>query len=362
MQQIQTIRSNSSLNRWHAYKYASIVTLPLTMVLALLFKGSWSFLPIGYVFGLIPLVELWIKPDESNLEEAEEAIAKEDPIYDWLLYFTIALLYGILIWFLVVVSNDPLQRFEYIGLTISMGILCGSMGINIGHELGHRSSQSERVLARIALLSSLYMHFYIEHNRGHHKHVATPEDPASARRGEMILFFWIRTIVFSFISAWQLERVRLSKRKKAVWSLHNEMIQYLLIQAGFLSAILLVFDLQTTLIYICAAFVGILLLETVNYIEHYGLVRRKNERGSYEKTLPHHSWNSNHVIGRILLFELSRHSDHHYQASRKYQVLRHHEASPQMPTGYPGMMLLALVPPLWFFVMHRQLDRLPERG
>lgn len=132
----------------------------------------------------------------------------------------------------------------------------------------------------------------------------------------------------------------------------------MLIQGGLLAAITVVWSVSTMFYFILAAVVGILLLETVNYIEHYGLVRKLKESGKYERPLPHHSWNSNHVIGRLLLFELSRHSDHHYQASRKYQILRHHDNSPQMPTGYPGMIVLALFPPLWFSVMHKELENL----
>jgi alkane 1-monooxygenase len=114
---------------------------------------------------------------------------------------------------------------------------------------------------------------------------------------------------------------------------------------------------MVTLLFIAAALMGGMLLETVNYIEHYGLSRNKTSEESYERVQPHHSWNSNHVIGRLMLFELSRHSDHHYLASRKYQVLRHMDQAPQMPTGYPGMILLSLVPPLWFKVMHSEIKK-----
>ena len=208
----------------------------------------------------------------------------------------------------------------------------------------------------LPLAMSVDMHFFIEHNRGHHKRVATPDDPATARYGESIFAFWVRSITFSFLSAWRLERTRLKKRKQAFFSIHNEMIWYMIIQAALLGTITFIWSSSTVVYFILTAFVGILLLETVNYIEHYGLVRKQKERGTYE--LPLHSWNSDHIIGRLLLFELSRHSGHHYQASRKYQILRHHDDSPQMPTGYPGMIVLALFPPLWFNIMHKEIDNL----
>jgi alkane 1-monooxygenase len=205
------------------------------------------------------------------------------------------------------------------------------------------------------LLTSLYMHFYIEHNRGHHKNVSTELDPSSARKGEMLYTFWIRTVIFSYLSAWHLENQRLIDKNKSRFSLQNEMLIFQIIQLVFLAAIGAHFGFIVLLYFICAAIGGFLLLETVNYIEHYGLVRNKKNNG-FERVLPIHSWNSNHPVGRMVLFELSRHSDHHFIASRKYQILRHLDESPQMPTGYPGMMLLALLPPLWFKIMDKRIS------
>jgi alkane 1-monooxygenase len=239
-----------------------------------------------------------------------------------------------------------------------MGLLCGVFGINVGHELGHRVNVFEQTLAKALLLTSLYMHFFTEHNKGHHKRVATPEDPSSARYGEMIYLFYFRTIIFSYLSAWHIANEELRKKGKHAFSIYNEMIQFHLIQALLLGLIYWNFGGLITLYFLAAAVIGILLLETVNYIEHYGLQRKATGEGKYERAMPEHSWNSDHVIGRLMLFELSRHSDHHYMASRKYQVLRHHDHSPQMPTGYPGMMLLSLVPPLWFSVMNQKIKQM----
>lgn len=242
-----------------------------------------------------------------------------------------------------------------------MGLLCGTFGINVGHELGHRSNRFEQLLAKALLLSSLYMHFFIEHNRGHHKRVATPEDPSSARYGEWLYAFYFRSVINSYVSAWHIASRDRRKKGQPVFSLYNEMVQYHLIQMLFVTGIAFFFGWITTLLFLVAAGQGILLLETVNYIEHYGLQRRQLAEGKWERALPAHSWNSNHIIGRVMLFELSRHSDHHYLASRKYQVLRHHDDSPQMPTGYPGMMLLATVPPLWFWVMNKKIQSLQQK-
>ena len=337
-------------------KYLTPYSLAVAGILALAGEGLWRLAPLLYAFGLVPLLELVFPPDPRNLSETEEALARADRWYDWLIYLTVPLHYALLGWFAVLLHRGELARYEEVGLILSMGVLCGTYGINVGHELGHRKAPHERFLAKAALLSSLYMHFYIEHNRGHHKRVATTADPASARRGEWLYAFWGRSIWYSYRSAWELEAQRLARAGQPFWSWHNEMLRFQLIQAGVLLALGLWGGLPVLLGLGGAAVVGILLLETVNYIEHYGLQRAELEPGRYERVQPHHSWNSDHVLGRLLLFELSRHADHHFLASRKYQVLRHHEAAPQMPTGYPGMMLLALVPPLWFAVMHPALD------
>ena len=326
----------------------------------------WSFsttgwqvwLPIVWAWIIIPLAELLIKPVPSNMSAAEEELAKKERTYDFLLYFIVILQYSLLIKFLLAMSLDEMTGADIAGRIWVMGLLCGTFGINVGHELGHRVNKFEQVLAKALLLTSLYMHFFTEHNKGHHKRVATPEDPSSARYGEPVYTFYFRTIFFSYISAWHIANDEVRKKGKPVFSLYNEMVQYSLIQLAFIAFIFFLFSGLVLLYFLAAAMIGILLLETVNYIEHYGLQRKPTGDGRYERAMPEHSWNSDHVIGRLMLFELSRHSDHHYLASRKYQVLRHHDASPQMPTGYPGMMILSLFPPAWFYVMNRRIKKL----
>ncbi len=347
-------------NSLTALKYLTILSLPLTVGLALEWQAAWSFLPLLYIFGLVPALEWLAPPDARNLSRTEEDLRKDDPLYDWVIYLAVPVQYAMVLWFLLVVSQPGLALYEQVGLVTALGLMCGTFGINVGHELGHRRKRHERYLAQAALLTSLYMHFYIEHNRGHHKRVSTEEDPASARFGESVYAFWLRSTWGGYRSAWALEAQRLRNRRQPVCSWHNEMLRFTFIQALWLGAMGGIFGVEALLLYGLAAIMGFLLLETVNYIEHYGLQRKRLGNGKHERVQPHHSWNSDHVIGRLLLFELSRHSDHHYIASRKYQILRHHDHSPQMPTGYPGMMLLALVPPLWFAVMHPRLRRLEE--
>ena len=330
-------------------RYISPYLLYVLAFLAFTKTGLYCWIPLVYLFFLIPLVELVIQPDADNLTEAQEAEAKSNPIFDYVLWLTVPLQLGALYLFLTSLDSS-LTFLDTAGRVVAMGLLCGTFGINAAHELGHRVSKFEQFLAKVLLLTSLYMHFFIEHNKGHHKHVATPEDPSSAFYKQNLYAFWIQTFVGTQKKAWQIASAE-AKNK-----IFNEMALFQGIQFTLLFAIYYFFGGFVMACFIIAAFVGAALLETVNYIEHYGL-QRDFAKTTYERVQPAHSWNSNHAIGRLMLFELSRHSDHHYLASRKYQILRHLEEAPQMPTGYPGMILLALFPPIWFKVMHRQMER-----
>lgn len=317
--------------------------------------ASWLF-PF-YAFFMVPVLELVLPASTKNHPVETEKKLAESRIFDWLIYLIVPAQWAMLVLFVNQVTED-LAFYELAGKIVTFGIACGVFGINVGHELGHRSKWYEQWMAKALLLSSLYMHFFIEHNRGHHKHVATVKDPATAKYGQMLYSFWARSVFSGYISAWNLEFNRLRKKNRAKFHWTNQMIHYFLFQFFLLLIIFLVFDAKIMLYYWISAIFGILLLETVNYIEHYGLMRKTGPGGNFLNVLPVHSWNSNHPLGRSILFELSRHSDHHYNASRKYQILRHFNESPQMPSGYPGMMVLALIPPLWFKVMHPELNRL----
>lgn len=345
------------MKRIQALKYLTIFTLPVLVYISFHSTGWLTFLPMIEAFVLIPFLELLFKPDPDNISKDEEEIRKKDIIYDLLLYLVVPVQFYFLYSFLHVIDQPGLSWVELTGRISAMGLMCGVIGINVAHELGHRTTWYEQLMAKALLLTSLYMHFFIEHNRGHHRNVSTKEDPSSARFGESLYAFWVRSVVYSYISAWKIELDRLKKKKSGFFSPKNEMLLFQLVQLGLLVGIYFYFGLTVVLYFLLSAIMGFLLLETVNYIEHYGLERKKKESGNYERVMPHHSWNSDHIVGRLILFELSRHSDHHYIASRKYQILRHIDESPQMPTGYPGMMLLAAVPPLWFAVMNKRVEK-----
>lgn len=336
---------------WKDLKYLIAYIAPLAAFLGIYLQGAWSFSAVYVAFGLIPALDALAPKSAYNYSPEEENARLSNRFFDLLLYLNIPILFGLIGYYFNTIAGGGLAGYEVLGMTLSVGIIVGTIGINVAHELGHRNTWYEQGAAKILLLTAQYMHFFIEHNRGHHKNVATDEDPASARLGETLYAFWLRSVSGSYRNAWRLERERLEKKGKKAWSWQNEMVRFTVFQLSYLLAIGLIWGWRMPLYALAIAATGFLLLESVNYIEHYGLRRRKLPNGHYERVSPSHSWNSDHELGRIFLYELTRHSDHHYKATRKYQVLRHFDDSPQMPAGYPAAILLSLAPPLWFRVM-----------
>lgn len=319
-------------------------------------QGIATFSPVVFAFLIIPFFELFLAPDKGNLDKETMLLEKNSNWYDWILYISVPVQLLMLSSFLVVIELTPLFSLSFFGKVFSMGLLCGVMGINIGHELGHRSSRVERFLGELLLLTSLNTHFLPYHNEGHHREVATPDDAATAKKGQWLYSFWVTSHFKSYAKAWKIENNKMKRQKKSIFSLSNKMVIYSIANVMFIGSIYWIFDLKVLIAFMMAAIIGILLLGTVDYIEHYGLLRKKNDSGRYERVKHKHSWNSDHQLGRLMLFNLSRHSDHHYKASKKYQLLDSIPESPQMPTGYPGMMLLATIPPLFFRIMNKKLE------
>ncbi|MGW5770601.1 alkane 1-monooxygenase [Streptomyces longwoodensis] len=302
-----------------------------------------------FAFVLIPLLDAVIGPDRENPPDEVIPLLEQDRYYRWCTYLYLPLQYAglgyaCLLWSRGMAVPDAL------GLAATVGVVAG-VAINTAHELGHKRETAERRLARLALAQAGYGHFYVEHNHGHHVRVATREDPASSRLGESVWAFLPRTVVGSLRSAWRLEARRLGRRRQRTWSRHNDVLTawgltaalYALLAAWFGAAVLPCLLLQ--------AACGILLLETVNYLEHYGLLRERRSDGRYERVAPRHSWNSNNTTSNIFLYQLQRHSDHHANPLRRYQTLRHFDEAPQLPSGYASMIVLAWLTPLWRRVM-----------
>ena len=314
----------------------------------------WLWLsPLFFYFG-IPLLDALIGEDPSNPPESEVPALEADPYYRWITYLLVPVLWASFIAICVFVASQPLSATGLLAMIINTG---GGLGfaINLGHEMGHKKSTLERWLAKLALAPACYGHFYIEHNRGHHRDVATPVDPASSRMGESIYRFVLREMPGGFRRAWQLERERLARCGKGPWSLDNEVLQPALISLALYGALVATLGWQILPFLLLSAFWGAFQLTSANYLEHYGLLRRKLENGRYEVCQPHHSWNSNHLFSNWALFHLQRHSDHHAHPTRRYQSLRNFPDLPRLPSGYFGMYLLAYVPPLWFRLMNPRL-------
>jgi alkane 1-monooxygenase len=309
----------------------------------------WYLGPI-LILGLIPVLDLIAGLDRSNPPDEVLAALEADRYYRWITYLYLPLQYAALVWACWLWSGDSLSLGDKIGLALTVGTVAG-IGINTAHELGHKKEKVERWLAKIALAQSFSGHFYIEHNRGHHVRVATPVDPASARMGETVYAFLPRTIVGSLQSAWRLEQPRFKRRNQSHWTIRNDVLNAWLMSAVLWAGLLFAFGVGVLPYLLLQAGVGIVLLEIVNYLEHYGMLRRKEHTGRYERVRPSHSWNSNNLATNVLLYHLQRHSDHHANPTRRYQALRDFDEAPVLPTGYAGMIVLALVPPLWFRVM-----------
>lgn len=338
-------------------KYLTAFSIPLMVFIGLYFQGLFTFLTPVYAFVIIPILELAFPIDPNNISEIESEDRLRNKIFDWLLYLNLPIVYVLMISALIVTTTTELKTHEFIGLILSVGIVLGVNGINVAHELGHRQTTNERFIGKALLLPALYMHFYIEHNFGHHLHAATKEDPATARYNQTVYGFWLTSVVRQYVSAWKIQLRLLKNNHKDFFSFKNDMLWYAVLQTTYLMGTLIIFGKTGFIFALFAGIIGFILLETVNYIEHYGLIRTKLPSGRYERVREIHSWNSNHVIGRIVLYELTRHSDHHYKSSKKYQILDCHEHSPQMPFGYPTSMVLSLVPPLWFYIMNKRIPK-----
>ena len=340
-------------------KYLLAYIIPASGFVAVYFQNGWSYLTFIIAFVMLPTIEQIVPRSTQNFDKETAEFKSNQWIFDILLFLNLPIILCLLFYFFTTLNNPEISisTLELVGLYLSVGIVLGACGINVAHELGHKPQKLHKLAAQALLMPCLYMHFYIEHNRGHHLHVATRKDPASSRKGENVYFFWIRSTSMSYLAAWSLEAKRLKKSNTLDKILRNQMIHFSLVQAIYLFLVYFNFGLSGIVAALSVALVSFLLLETINYIEHYGLSRNKLSNGRYERVMPWHSWNSNHELGRIMLYELTRHSDHHFLANKKYQVLDHHDKSPQLPLGYPASMLMALVPPLWFSVMNKKLDQ-----
>ncbi|MCW7492977.1 alkane 1-monooxygenase [Leptospira sp. 2 VSF19] len=338
--------------------------LPVLTVWAETVGGiSYLVVPIT-VFIVLPVLDFLIGKDESNPSKKYFLELQNDSYFRYLTEIWAYVQLIFVIWSVYRISFFPHTTTEFFLFALAVGIVTGGVGITVGHELGHKNTRYEQFLSKLIYMTVCYMHFYIEHNRGHHTNVSTPGDPATSRKNQSFYQFYPQTVFGAFQSAWELEKKRLSKLGLGVIHFRNEMIWYMVITLLFLTTMVVWgsigsgegFRIEILGFLLLQSFVAFSLLELTNYIEHYGLKRNQNTEGKFEKVLPIHSWNQNYFVSNALLFQLQRHSDHHANAGRRYQTLRHFDNAPQLPYGYEVMILIALVPPLWFSMMNPILE------
>ena len=342
---------------------ASIVLplIPLAVIYGYYQVGSpWMLLlPLVIAYVMIPILDHLGGVDKTNPPEEIVPLLDADPYYKNLLKMSIPLHFVVVIlsaWF---VGIEPLPVWAILSFAMTAGMYSGAC-INTAHEIGHKNSKEDRLWARISLAVCGYGHFCIEHNLGHHRDVSTPEDPASSRMGENIYSFAMRELPGAAKRGWMAERDRLARKGHGFWSVHNHILQSYSLTLLFQGALVIAFGWPVLLFLVVHNFFAWMQLTSANYIEHYGLLRMRKDNGKYERCQPHHSWNANHLLSNLMLFQLERHSDHHANPARPFQSLRSFEDLPELPAGYFTMYLIAYFPPLWFKVMNQRVVDLPH--
>lgn len=315
---------------------------------------AFLLLPLAMTYIMAPILDELLGEDENNPPEAVVSKLDADRYYRFLTYLVVPIHFVTLIGVAWFATTHEISAWAFVGLAVIAGMASG-LGINTGHELGHKKSRLERTLAKIVLAVPVYGHFTIEHNRGHHRDVSTLEDPASSRMGESIYAFACREIPGTFFRAWQIEKDRLGRRGATVWAADNQILQTMALSAVLQFGLILAFGWKMVPFLLIHNVFAWFQLTSANYIEHYGLLRLKDSNGRYERCEPHHSWNSNHIYSNLVLFHLERHSDHHTHPMRRYQSLQHFDDLPTLPNGYFGCYMLAYVPWLWYRVMDKRL-------
>jgi alkane 1-monooxygenase len=314
----------------------------------------WWIGPI-FIYGIIPLLDLAIGSDPTNPPDDIIAWLEQDRYYRWVTYAFLPMQFvALFVGFWLLAEHGGLSLVDKLGLTFTLGTLNG-VAINTAHELGHKKEHLERWVAKIALAPSCYGHFFIEHNRGHHVRVATPDDPASSRLGESFWAFWPRTVWGSLRNGWRVERSRLRRMGRHTLSPRNDILNAWAMSVVLWAVLIALFGIGIVPYLVIQAIFAFSLLEAVNYLEHYGLRRQELPNGRWERVSPRHSWNNNNVTTNLFLYHLQRHSDHHANPTRRYQALRHYDEAPQLPSGYATMVLLCYLPPLWRRVMDRRV-------
>ena len=313
-----------------------------------------TLIPMLFFYAFPPLMDAIMGEDPHNPPEEVVNAMMADNYYRFTVHSMVYIAIAVFLAFVVFVGTQDLPWWAILALIIGVGSNSGGVMV-MTHELGHKANKLDRLSAKIGNMIMGYGHFNIEHNKGHHTWVATPEDPASSRMGENFYAFMVRELSGTFKRGTTYEKARLEKQGRHFWSVHNDVLQVYAVTLGFLGLFTFLFGPAILLFLLPHHFLAWLALTQANYVEHYGLKREKMANGKYERCKPHHSWNTNHTYSNLLSFHLQRHSDHHAYPQRPYQVLRDYENVPTLPTGYGGCFAMAFMPPIWFAVMDKKV-------
>lgn len=346
------------------YGYLSVFIIPISIIVSYYSANVYSFYILPFIlFIVLPIVDPILGPDNENYTKDQLDVLKEEKYYRAILHVWALVQTLTMAWIVYVFLQNDVSTHQFILLLINTMIMNGGVGITIAHELGHKTNKFDKFLAKLLLVQVVYGTFYVEHNRGHHVHVATPKDPATAKKNQTYYAFWKQAVIGGFISSIKIERERLIQRKQKsnLWT--NEVYRLTIFSILLFAFCLMLgyinlgkFPIKLASFLIIQAFLSFSLLEAVDYIEHYGITRKEISPGVYEKVNPMHSWNANFIYSNYLLFQLQRHADHHLFATKKYQLLNTYKDSPQLPNGYPALVIFTLIPPLWFKLMNKRLE------
>jgi alkane 1-monooxygenase len=345
--------------------FFSAFIFPALVITGYYLGGWWNYMAVAHAFIILPIIDQLFGIDTTNVPKDKAPLISNELYYRFITYIWAIFQFGFVIWGCYAIASATFTSWsELIGFTLGFAVVTGGIGITVAHELGHKKDELERFYSKLLLMTVCYMHFYIEHNRGHHVQVATQADPATSRKNENFYAFWVRSVFMGYKHSWHLENERLRRKGKSAFSLGNDMIWFTLLPILFGAALTAVFSMiagtilwSVAIFFFTQSILAFTLLELVNYVEHYGIQRKEISPGRFERVTPIHSWNSSHVVSNFFLFQLQRHSDHHANAIKRYQVLDHYDESPQLPAGYSTMILIALVPPLWFSMMNTRLEK-----
>ena len=336
------------------FKYFAAFIIPLLALLTFNTTGLIAYTGLFVLYLLVPVTEQIFLPNRDNFDEVERNLAEEDSLYDWVVYLMVPLHLYVVYVFLMTIGEPALALTDTIARVLMMGTVLGVIGINVGHELGHKTNEAvKQFFAQVLLTTAVQNHFVPYHNGGHHKDIGTPADLTSAEEGDNFYSFALRSQIGGYFKTWRLETKRLQAQNKNPYL--NPMIIYTLLPTLLLLGMYYFLGFYVAICYFISAIYGIAILESQNYFAHYGLRRKKLPNGRYERVNAQHSWNSDHIIGRVLLFELTRHSDHHHIGAKPYQVLNSKDESPMLPLGYPAMLMLSFFPFLFKPLMAKQL-------